>query len=66
MKKLKIVLYKAFNQLSGDEIIINFRPNKKDLLDIANRECWGGSEEERKENIDSGEYTYTKLDIFGR
>lgn len=61
-KKYKI--YKAYNQLSGDEIIIDFKPNKKDLLIIAEKESWGGSTEEREENIESGEYTYTGIDVY--
>ena len=58
-------IYKIYNSLKGDEIIINFRPNKQDLLNAAIQKRWGANDEKYiRESIDSGYYTYIKLNVY--
>lgn len=59
-------MYKCYNSLNGHECFTNFRPNKKELFQIAIKEDWGSSEEDIQEKIDSGDYSVTKVSVYGK
>lgn len=69
MKKIKASshnFHKVLNQGTGDEVIINYKPTKQDIFDIACWQGWEMNDENRWDNVKSGDFYAVKLEIWGK
>ena len=68
MKKVKKhTIYKLLNYILGEELLINFKPKKKELVAICKSQGWSGGDEDRiEEAIISSNYTFFKVDLYER
>lgn len=68
MSKLnkEIVIYKVYWSGTGDEIFVDYRPTKNDLLKIAQQEDWCYDDDDRKDQIKCKEILSEKIKIYGK
>lgn len=64
MRKNKTIsLYKLLNSGSGDEVFLDFRPNKKEIAELADKE-FGHNEEQVREHFQQKDYIIEKLEVY--